>query len=55
MSVRPDVDFAIEAASWNYQQFALHLHHGERRPARAAEALAVSSCRQVELRDFMFA
>jgi hypothetical protein len=54
MGAWSDEDFAIEAAGRNHEQLAVHLHHRERRPARAAEALAVSSRRQMELPDFVF-
>jgi hypothetical protein len=54
MGVRPDEDFAVQAPGWNHEQLTVHLHHGERRSARAAEAFDVSSSRQIELPDFIF-
>jgi len=43
MGVRSEKDFAIQAAGWNHEQSAIHFHTGKRRPARAAEAFAVTS------------
>jgi hypothetical protein len=54
MAVRLDGDFAVQAAGWNHEQLAVHLHHGERRSARATEAFAVPSGRQIESTDLVF-
>jgi len=54
MGIRSDENFAIQTAGGNQEQLAVHLHHGERRSARVAEAFAVACCRQIELFDFIF-
>src|SRR5579859_819471 len=53
MGVRSGKDFAIQTAGRNHEQSAVHFHTGKRRPAPAAEAFAVTSFRQVELRDII--
>ena len=42
MGVRFDSDAAVQAASRNHEQFAVHLRQGKCRSAVAAEAAAVS-------------